>query len=373
MSQRPHISRSDSRADRPAARPRLRRALLASLALGALASPAIASGCAASFKPGSLVEGLRVFAVEVDKPYANPGDEIAFSMTYHDGLVSADQGTRPVQIVWLGGCFNPPGDQYFGCYEQLAELFSGISGGQPPSSEYIAGGIGLTEFTLRIPDDILANRPPPPTGTAYGIAYVFFAACAGQLGVVQDPGGKAGSFPLGCFDNEGRRLGADSFVPGYTQVYVFADGRTNANPEIGGLTLDDEPISEDFGEIPTVKACSIPEEDRAQAGCGAPETTTECQTYTIKGIVDPTVAEIDPDATSLEGEQLTEVVWISYFADQGELTSDIKQVNEATNGFNPDFEATWLPPSEPGVATLWAVLRDARGGSSVVRRQVRVE
>ena len=143
MSQRPHISRSDSRADRPAARPRLRRALLASLALGALASPAIASGCAASFKPGSLVEGLRVFAVEVDKPYANPGDEIAFSMTYHDGLVSADQGTRPVQIV----NFVAKGTIEEGMLSVLAfkrSLSAGIlDGGQ---SEVSLGGSRLARF-----------------------------------------------------------------------------------------------------------------------------------------------------------------------------------------------------------------------------------
>lgn len=367
----------------PRARPsRLRRALLGLLALGALASPAIASGCAAAFTPASQVESLRVLAVSASKPYANPGDEVTFTMTYHDGLAGPDDAQRPVQIVWLGGCFNPPGDQYFACYEQLAELFSSLSTGQPPPPEYFAGGIGLDTFTTRIPEDILTSREQPPVGPAYGIAYVFFAACAGQIGPVEDPGGNAGAFPLGCFDAEGRRLGAESFVPGYTQIYVFGpiedtQGNeillTNENPEIGGLTLDGEEISEDFAEIPTVQACPVPEDERRAAGCGAQDPSAECTTYEIKGIVDPGVAEPDLSGQTLDGEELSEVVWINYYADQGEFESDIKLVNEATEGYLDDFGVQWIPPSEPGIATLWAVLRDARGGSSVVRRLVRVE
>jgi hypothetical protein len=351
---------------------RLRRPLLSLLALGALAAPGIASGCAAGFDPPSLVNTLRIFAVVADKPYASPGEDVAFTMTYHDGFPSPE-GPRLVQIVWLGGCFNPPGDQYFSCYEPMAELFESIASGAPPPAEYFAAGINLTEFTLPIPEDILLTRPRPEVGPHYGIAYLFFAACAGTLGPVSDPGGSASSFPIGCFDTDGRRLGSESFVPGYTQIYVFEDGRTNANPEIGGLTLDGQAISENLAEIPKVPVCPVSEEDRRSAGCGAEDPASACTAYDLEAIVDPAVVEIDPEGVDPEGQPLTEVVWVSYFADLGDLQSPIKLVNDAVTGFNDEHETQWIPPSEPGLATIWAVLRDARGGSSVVRRSIRVE
>src|SRR5262249_40406118 len=63
---------------------------------------------------------------------------------------------------------------------------------------------------------------------------------AGKIGPVPPSGtGKAGSFPFGCFDPDGNQLGPDSFVPGYTQVYAFEDGRVNANPRV--LDLDIAP------------------------------------------------------------------------------------------------------------------------------------
>ncbi|MCC6557741.1 MAG: hypothetical protein IT372_32720 [Polyangiaceae bacterium] len=346
--------------------------MLALLALGALA-PATGGGCVAGFDPPSLVNTLRIFAVTADSPYALPGQEVTFKMTYHDGYPGPEEGPRPVQIVWIGGCFDPPGDQYFACYEQLADLFKGIQAGAPPPSGYFAAGIGLDEFKITMPEDIVSRRPPPQTGPYYGIAYVFFAACAGQIGPVLDEGGKAGSFPLGCFDADGRRLGSESFVPGYTQIYVFDDGRDNPNPELKGITLDGKELPEDFAEIPTVKRCDVSEEERREAGCGKQDPTSECTTYEIEAMVDPGVADIDEESTGKDGGHLTEVVWVDYFADQGDLVSGVKLVNDAVEGYNDEHEVKWIPPDAPGVATIWAVLHDARGGSSVTQRFVRVE
>ena len=78
---------------------------------------------------------------------------------------------------------------------------------------------------------------------------MFFAVCAGSIeplsagtgggGGAAGPGryGEVPGFPIGCFDASGQQLGADSFVPGYTQVYAFADGRTNHNPVVLGLAI----------------------------------------------------------------------------------------------------------------------------------------
>src|SRR5277367_7128075 len=94
---------------------RLRRPLLESLALLAFVGPTVGSGCGSGFAPISQVSGLRVLAVVADKPYAHPGDTVTFTMTYAD----PPGDTEPPQILWIGGCVNPIGDEYYGCYEQI--------------------------------------------------------------------------------------------------------------------------------------------------------------------------------------------------------------------------------------------------------------
>ncbi|WP_437758757.1 hypothetical protein [Sorangium sp. So ce1389] len=353
---------------------RWRRALLATLALGAVAAPAISSGCVAGFDPPSLVNGLRVFAVVADRPYANPGEQVTFQIHYQDGLGGAEGGTRPVNVYWFGGCENPIGDDYYGCYPQFAELAAQLDGwelGDPlPELDGVPPGFGDT-YTVTIGDDILVGRQPSVSGPAYGSAYVFFVACTGTLRPVEDQGtGRAGTFPVGCFDADGRRLGPDSFIAGYTQVYVFGDGRVNANPEMQGLTLDGAPLPEDFADIPTVPPCPVGKEERREVGCSAEDPFVECTAYDLDALIDASVAEPDPDA---QQQALREIVWIDYFADLGDLDRGIKLVSDAAEGYLGDHAVNWIPPAEPGIATLTAVLRDTRGGSSVVQRRVRVK
>lgn len=357
---------------------RWRRALLGALALSAVAAPAISAGCVAGFDPPSLVDGLRVFAVVADKPYANPGDEVTFRIHVQDGLGGPEDGSRPVTVYWFGGCENPIGDDYYGCYPEFAELADAFEAwqqaGDPtaplPDLNGVRPSVGDT-YTIRIGEDILDDRKPPASGPASGSAYVFFVACTGRLGPVEDQGtGRAGTFPVGCFDSEGRRLGPDSFVPGYTQVYVFADERQNANPVVNGLELDGVEMSDDFSTMSTATPCPIDAEERREVGCNARDPIAECRTVTIEAMIPEKVAEPDPDAKQ---KALNEIVWVNYFADLGDIDGGIKLVSDASRGYLGDHAVTWIPPAEPGIATITAVVRDARGGSSVVQRLVRVE
>ncbi|NUQ75172.1 MAG: hypothetical protein HUU21_16605 [Polyangiaceae bacterium] len=354
-----------------------RRAVLGALALTFLAAPAIASGCAASFDPPARVSTLRVLGITADKPYAAPGDEVTFEMTYFDGYGSeGGSGPRPVEITWLGGCFNPPNDLYFACYEDLGQVLQDIASGALPPEGVASQGIGINKFTLKLPDNLVEERPAPEFGPHYGIAYVFFAVCAGKVRpVLPDGTGRAPDFPLGCFDEAGNRLGSESFVPGYTQIYAFADGRVNQNPVIQGLTLNGKEIpgADDFDKIPTVKACPLTDEERRTPSCDRETDIADCASYTLEALVDPSVAEIDPDATGEDGGKLTETLWVSYFSDAGDISPGIKLVNEPVSGFNPDLGVTFIPPDEQGITTIWAVLRDARGGSHIVTRFIRVE
>lgn len=409
-----------------------RRLCLASLALAAMASPALASGCGSNFDPVSKVNALRVLGVTVDKPYAAPGDTVHFSMVDNDGWVDPavpDAGPRSLSITWVGGCFDPVGDEYYGCYESLAKV------AQDPLAAASSGLVGQgSTFQLTLPADIVSRRPAPTNGTPYyGIAYVFFAVCAGTLGPVPSSGtGAAGSFPLGCFDGAGNALGAESFVPGYTQVFVFDDGRTNQNPVVNGMTLvtvgsgigadggsgggggpggggagssggssagtggagastvvgssaessgtkgagggDAGPNGATPGNLMRVKACSISEATRQSAAtCGKANPNTACTAYVVDIDVPTDVAEVDSTATGSDGAPIREVVWVDYFADKGDLDSDVMLVSDATTGDTNNHSAMWIAPPDPGPVSLWAVVHDSRGGQTVVRRDVIVE
>lgn len=345
----------------PSPRTKKRRASLrGALALAGLAlglGHAVGAGCAAPFDPASLVNSLRILSVQVDRPYAQPGEEVSFTMTYFDGRDTGGEFT-PVQIVWLGGCVNPPGNQYYSCYEQLGELFASFSGGGPPPSELV--GIGPS-FTTRVPEDILTSLAEPPVPPKLGTGFVFFAVCAGELRPVEPEGDTAaGGFPLGCFDAEGRRLGPESFIPGFSQYFVFEDERRNANPE-AGLTWNGEPVAD--GERIVVAPCAVSAEERRKSGCAATDEFSVCTTYEFDVAVTPEVAEFDPGATDPEGNPLREVVWVSYLATGGDLESGSKLVSDASAGLLDDHGTVWVPPEEPGSHTIWAVVRDNRGGS----------
>jgi hypothetical protein len=314
-----------------------------------------------------------VVSVDLDRPYANPGDEVTLKLHYFDGREPDDGGGfTPVQITWIGGCFNPPGNQYFGCYEPLGKLLADAAQGNIDPSGLLAQGPGLDAFTLKIPEGVLDAVPEPVFGPRYGTGYVFFVACAGEIRPITSAPGEtsAGDFPLGCFNAEGEQLGPEAFVPGYTQVYIFADGRTNANPPAKGLLWDGE-ISE-AGAVREVEACTVSLDDRRLSGCAAIDEFKECTTVELDVEVADDVAEVDPESTTADGEPLDEVVWVTYLSNGGSFEIDSLLVNDASEGLQDGRETRWVPPEEPGIYTIWAVLRDNRGGSTTIEQLVEV-
>lgn len=375
----------------------LRSQLLPFAAATALFAPALASGCGGGFDPISKIDGLRVLAVAVTKPpvgdstddggsYAEPGEEVTFKMAYYDGLVDPENPEAPArktQIAWLGGCVDPPGDAYYGCYPSLAATLTKANAafttgdlsqlqGLP-----IAFGTDLDTFTMKVPTDIVSQRPPPEVGPHYGIAYVFFAVCAGFLGQAPtDSSGGAGSFPIACFADEARtiRLGAESFVPGYTQIYSFAPARSNRNPKVTEMTFDGKDVGDGPGNALVVKACPVDEDTRtAPASCSREDPFTTCTSVAVDITAGADIADDDPEGTGLDGKRLKEVVWVDYFADKGDFDSDVGLVNDATTGLIADHSSNWIAPAEPGLVSLWAVVHDARGGVTTLQRYIKVE
>lgn len=347
--------------------------------LGALAAVALGAPCCQGDPPAppSAITTLRILSVTADRPYAAPGDKVTFKLTFHDALGAAAEGPRDVQVMWLGGCTNPIAENYVACYPQVFEVLQGAASGDPEKSKLIkteiagpekSGAPDAVEFELDIDDDILMKGPEDAPPRTYSTAYVFFTVCAGT---VRPATQKDASFPLECVGADGNVLGQDSYVAGYTQVYVFADGRANPPPEIKGISLDGAAIEDNIDDAPAVERCTTPVDDEEQGGC-APPQENGCKTYAIEALVDD-IIDLDPESKGPDGAPQREAVWVNYYADRGELESGIKLVSNADSGFNEEHEVTWIPPAEPGPVTLWAVVRDARGGSSVARRFLQVK
>src|SRR5690606_35074905 len=80
-------------------------------------------------EPISELETLRVLAVQKSAPYADPGEEVELRMLWFDG---AAPPARSIQRTWISGCYNPPADQYAGCFEALGAALGGQAEGPSP-------------------------------------------------------------------------------------------------------------------------------------------------------------------------------------------------------------------------------------------------
>lgn len=338
-----------------------------------VASVLASLACAPEFDPPSEIEGLRVLAVQKDRPYARPGEDVTLTMLWHD----AAEEPRSPQILWLGGCRNPAGDLFAGCFEAFANLDVASARCEPDSEVSVCVG---SSFTFRMPDTIISERPAPqdPRQPRYGLSYVFFAACAGHIGPA--PGGDAAEFPLACFEDEAftRRLGPDRFVAGYTAVYAYESIR-NANPVVTGFQVEGTPIEPicigpecaavagaslgpvdcQSGVVPCVAAC----EDDGKDSCPKIE---------IQPIVDRGSVEPDHISSNIESRDLDEQMWINYYVDGGSVASDVRHLNDALRGWNTGYGTDFRAPRKKGPVNVWAVVHDNRGGVEWVRARIEV-
>lgn len=321
--------------------------------------------CGAEFDPPSELKTLRVLGVQKDRPYAKPGDDVTVKMLWHD---ASDAAPRTIQRAFLSGCFNPIGDLYTGCFASF---------GDPSNIRFEVGENDA--FTFTIPDDIITSRPPPsdPKQPRYGLAYLFFAVCAGNL-VPVEPTADAG-FPLRCLDEEGTPLGPEDFVAGYSQVYVF-DEFTNANPIVGGFAFGE--VERESGDAFTCVGdeCMAEawtrtdadledfdcerEPERCIATCPDDGDVIQCDEFALRPLIDPASVEPDSVSAAAYGRNYEEQMWVNYYVTRGRLRSPIRLVNDATSGFNEDYGTKFYAPKEPGPVRLFAVVHDNRGGMS---------
>lgn len=390
------------------------------------------AACQPELNQPERLDTVRVLAVKKSSPYPRPGSDVDLGILWYDGRVEPGEGDDTVQVLWLAGCVNPPGDLYYLCYLQLAYAglllespgFSpgdGITlpapsteqpGAPPEPVDLVRTGAGST-FTYRVPSGIVASHPPPdnPEQPPYGVAYVFFTACAGQvrllpewralaeriaqlfllagdpssgdasradpreeLGRLIGEGGLPATFPLGCYSSTEQLLGPDHFVAGYSTLYAYTE-IDNQNPVVRGLRVagnefgvNADPGQVCFGEacIPSEPGIELPSsQDCADYAaciptCGKADPE-QCPTYPFEVQVD----EADVEDNPLSGT--TEQMWVQYYTSAGSLDGDTQLVADPVRGVRDGFSSDLRAPQQPGPFFAWGVVHDARGGVNWAR------
>jgi len=300
---------------------------------------AFSGGCGSNFTSETLIDSVRVLAVSADPPYAPPGTTVKMDMLAFDG-----RPTQPAPMVtsWLPQvCFDPPGDNYYGCFPAFAGSFRD---GADLTSALTAG----SSFSFTMPEDVITSHSSTRGADAYGLAVVFSFACAGHVEYTPSAAGdRPDGVPFGCFDASGARLGADSFVFSYAQVYAFTD-RKNANPVITGLTYQGQIVSPSAG-IPMARCTR--------------SSIDDCPKASFDTVVPASSQEPDPGASS-PGRAVKEEIWVDYYLTAGKVKNETVILYDPLAGKLSGTVDDLSTPQRAGDAELWAVVHDNRGGVS---------
>jgi hypothetical protein len=336
-------------------------------------------GCGPDFDPPSELHSLRILGVQKDVPYAQPEQTVNLQMLWTD---ASPKRPRPVQVAWSGPCIDPAGDLYYACFSQPGVFVD--ENGKPAFTL----NSDTTAFTM--PSNIISQRPPPmdTRNAAYGVAYVFFAICAGELTPI--PTTEETAFPVGCKDETGKLLGSDDFGAGYSAVYSFKDFSNN-NPVITGFSFNGREFtpgsngaggaggagSADPSAICLNESCASGSSDPADFDfkCSdhpercvptcADDGDSSCPGYNLHPLIDktdPKNQDQDDVSAKLLGRQVGEQMWIDYYTEAGGFKSAVRLLNDATTGWNDNFSTDLYAPKAPGPFRVWALAHDNRGG-----------
>jgi hypothetical protein len=373
--------------------------------------------CGVGFETAAELEGLRVIGVQKSAPYARPGDTIDLRMLYHDDV----EEERPVQVLWLRGCQNPPRDLVQLCTEVFREAVKQADVPPPPrgepteeelgalieslsdvfGSEQLLGdaasdtegsasqlegipGLGTfafgfgDSFQFTVAEDVITSRPPPmdPKVPPYGVEFVFSIACAGQLWLDSEAKG----FPVRCYDEDGVLVPPDRYEVGYTKLWIY-DEIENANPLITGIEVKGERLADDDVCIDEECLPLSPADDegvecpraRTLKTCADEDNLGACPKLPFRVLVDQSRIDQDGVLSLLEGAPVNEQMWVNYYTDDGKFASDVVLVNDSVAGFHEDNGTKFFSPEKEGLSHVWAVVHDNRGGVSWARFEVCIE
>lgn len=343
------------------------------------------SACDDEFEAPSEVRGVRVLAVRADPASGQPGGTTHLTM-----LVADQRAGRKLEVAWLGGCHNPPTRQFYGCQSQLraaAELLEKRVL-LTPANRLPAGSFSATEvtpsgasaelaFEFELPADILSNAVRISTDAVhYGVSFVFFAVCAGEL----RPSLHAeAQVPFECHDAaSGQELGYRDFVTGFATVYSF-EGLRNSNPELSSVRfagIDPDALAVRCANDADCSALIGENRPGVAARCAVggycvprvePCAGDECREFPVSVDSSPATAEPLPEGGS-------EMVWSNFYTNGGTFDVDTVLLSDRRAGWLEPQPAYYEPPRQPvGLVDLWVTINDHRGGAVWRSFQILVE
>ena len=283
-------------------------------------------GCGADFKPGSRIESPRVLALQADKSFARPGEDISLT------LLAANPHDEPLEWAWAT-CTLPASSTVDDCIEVLDNDLQRFD----PETDTLS---------VSIPSDVLDGVPAGKKPSA--LIGVVVVACPGQL-----RSGDTLGVPTRCVDEQGNVRSIDDLEVGIKRIMLRESDR-NANPLIEEITWDGETWDED--QVQQAEACK--EETFAIDDC------SESLQRRIN------VHTSDREAGRDEfGGDFTEQVIIQFYSTHGLFRDQVRIAEDADN--------RWVAQQQDGgdatTATLWLIARDDRGGVSWTTRRVELQ
>ncbi len=243
-----------------------------------------------------------------------------------------------------------------------------------PGASTSAGPV-VSRLDISIPAGIVKPRVGSPS---YGLLIKFNVACAGhlQLLTVASSNQNPQALPIGCFDSMGRVLGPESYVFGFTRVYVY-DPSDPADP----ATINHNPVivSVDTPQpnLPDGAAPLVPPPTLAIDGGEGPPNLTAAGTFIAPDC--PPGANCDsrsiganllPSSWELAGHGQHEEIWAEYYSTFGSFKSATRLIFDPIAGAIADPDTQFQPPvgqpADQRSGYLWVVVHDNRGGAAWV-------
>lgn len=333
----------------------------------------VLAACGPQFEPSHKVDSVRIFAASADKPYAKPGDDVTVELLAYDGRAEQPE---PMQVSWIPFvCTNPPQDLYYACFISLAGTDAGggrsavdasgadasSDGGRAVGAADIIGrfppGTDLTpflpkgpKFSFKMPENIVDTHPPVDgAGEPYGLAILFNIACAGRVVLAEiDPSKGPQQVPLACVGKDGEPLGPKDYVFGFTRVFAYKND-VNTNPVIDGLTFDGQPV--DLAKGIVVERCKA-------------DKTRDCEEHKLDTKVPPSSWEPSRIGVRPGEPSRREQIWVSYYLTIGDVSDGARLLYDVGQGAITETETKFIAPAFPTEGTIWAVVRDNRGGTA---------
>lgn len=296
--------------------------------------------CGDDFAPGSRVTDFRLLAVQADKPYAAPGEEVQLSTLSHEPF------GRPITWAWTT-CVKPRDTTVNACLAKIGEDATKPGGGAP-----IVTGIGNSTFRTTIPANILEGVEPRAIGNV--LVGVLTVACPGPLSLKNLATATTGELPFRCLDaNTKEELPYDRYVVSVKRVYVRRIER-NQNPSVGIVTWDGAPWAEN--DVKEVTPCTN-SPNVTYADCSGGES------HDLAVQIPPESVE---SGVNERGESFAEDMVAQYFATEGLFEFESRTRESPITSWKARASAAGKEQ------TLWFVVRESRGGVSWTTRKVRV-